>query len=137
MAVENALKAVENILDTTRHPILAENAGSHTYEDKFAMVEVMTNTAVASLVTVLEQFGIKDLETPLGWVQNDKRVKLRFQMDKKCAFVKKTQREIVTSEHKVEKHVDVQLGNEAMMHAVIEQRARAVGTAVHVGHDPG
>lgn len=107
MSVENALKAAENLLDTTRHPTLAEKAVSHTYEDKFAVVEVMTNTAVASLVTVLEQFGLKDLETPLGWVQNDQRsVKLRFQMDRKCAFVKKTQREIVTSEYEVKKQVE-------------------------------
>jgi hypothetical protein len=51
--VKKALKAVETILDTTRHPVWPDET-DHTYDDKYALVEAMTNTAIASYVTVFE-----------------------------------------------------------------------------------
>jgi hypothetical protein len=101
--VNKALKAVETILETTRHPVLPEDA-DHTYEDKFALVEVMTNTAIASAVTVLEKLGLKSFETALDWVHKEHRpVTLRFQLDLSCTFEKQTERKIVTSEQEVER----------------------------------
>lgn len=100
--MKKALKAVETILDTTRHPVWPDET-DHTYDDKYALVEAMTNTAIASYVTVFEKLGLESMDKVVDWVQNEQRpVTLRFQMDQTCRFDKQTERKVVTAEQEIE-----------------------------------
>jgi RNA-splicing ligase RtcB len=84
--VTKALKRIETILDTTRNSRLAEEEEEeeeeeHTYDDKYASTEFLTNTAIAAQVNALEQLGLTPelLQTVSGWVHDDKEtVTLRF-----------------------------------------------------------
>ena len=70
--VDKALKDVETILGTTKHPVMAENA-DHLYEDKFLLAEFLTSTAMASYITALERIGLNKeaLTTGMGWAQDE------------------------------------------------------------------
>ena len=57
--VAKALESVESILDTTRNPVLPEDA-EHTYEDKYALAEFVVNSAIASYGNVLNHIGVRD-----------------------------------------------------------------------------
>jgi len=103
--VDDALKAVSTVLDTTRHPVLPEDS-DHTYADKYELVDVMTNTAIASTVTVFEKLGLdqKSLKKVLKSAQKKNRpVTLQFQMNTECTFDKQTERKMVVSETEVER----------------------------------
>ena len=105
--VDKALKTVLTILDTTRTPRYAEEK-DHVYEDKFALADIMTNTAVASYINVLERFGLDDakLRQLCQVVHQDKRsVTLRFAMEDSCSFLKEKDVKVLTHgevEHVVE-----------------------------------
>jgi hypothetical protein len=45
--VDRAVQAIRLVLDNTKAPQYPEDV-PHTYEDKYYMVELLTNTAVAS-----------------------------------------------------------------------------------------
>ena len=68
--VENALVSVKRILDTTRNPRLAHEEEEHSYEDKYALAALLTNTALVSHMTVLERLGVTQerLEKIGKWV---------------------------------------------------------------------
>ena len=88
--VDKALKTVVTILDTTRTPRYAEEQ-DHVYEDKYALADFMTNTAIASYINVLERFGLDEskLRRLCQVVHQDKRsVTLRFAMEDSCSFLK-------------------------------------------------
>mmetsp|Transcript_16928 Transcript_16928/g.41233 ORF Transcript_16928/g.41233 Transcript_16928/m.41233 type:complete len:927 (+) Transcript_16928:107-2887(+) len=103
--VEDALHAVGTILNTTRHPVLLEDADQHTYNDKYAMVDTMTNTLAASAISVLKQIGLshETLVQLVKAVQDDKKpVSLHFRMDQTCDFVQQTKRKVIRSEMDIE-----------------------------------
>ena len=102
--VDEALKRVESVLNTTRYPIAPEDT-DHTYDDKYALVEAMTNTFIASCVTVFQKFGLTtdSLERVLNAVHEKQQpVTLSFHMDRTCTFDKQTERKVVVAEHEVE-----------------------------------
>jgi hypothetical protein len=102
--VTRALQAVEGILDTTRHPVLPGLSDNHTYDDKYALVETMTNTAIASYITVLEHLGLHSVDKIVNWVQNEYRpVVLRFEMNPTCVFDHRSERQVVTSDVEIER----------------------------------
>jgi hypothetical protein len=85
MAVDKALKGVEQILEVHRHPQLAEDV-DHEYEDKYELANRMTNTSIVAQMNCLERMGltskvIKELDA-------SKSTTLRFQASEKCAFLK-------------------------------------------------
>lgn len=45
--VANALKAIRTVLENAKTPVLPAEV-SHTYDDKYILVQLLTNTAVAS-----------------------------------------------------------------------------------------
>eukprot|EP00980_Cylindrotheca_fusiformis_P017289 scaffold5347_cov130-Cylindrotheca_fusiformis.AAC.11 len=105
--VQNALKAVGTILNTTRNPVLLEQASNHTYEDKYALVDTMTNTLIASAMTIFEKLGLSNemLMVILTKVHDEKRtISLHFQLDQTCTFDKQTERKVVLAETEIERH---------------------------------
>jgi hypothetical protein len=95
-SVAKALKKVETILDTTRSPRLAEEE-EHKYDDKYALIEFLTNTSVAAQMNALERLGLTSelMATVSQWVHNDnKTVTLRFQAQDTCTFLKEQQVEL-------------------------------------------
>lgn len=105
--VDKALKTVSTILDTTRNPRYAEEQ-DHVYEDKYALADIMTNTAIASYINILERFGLGEskLRQLCRVVHQDKRsVTLRFATEDSCSFLKEKDVKIYTHgevEHVVE-----------------------------------
>lgn len=102
--VDEALRRVESVLDTTRHPVAPEDT-DHTYDDKYALVDVMTNTFIASCVAVIQKLGLTDdsFERVLNLVhEKQKPITLWFHMDKTCTFDKQTERKVVVAEQEVE-----------------------------------
>lgn len=97
--VDQALKNVKTILDTTRNPRLAAEE-SHAYDDKFALAEFLTNTAVASHMNALERLGLESeqLRKVASWVHDDQKpVTLRFQAQDSCTFLKEQEVAIPSS----------------------------------------
>jgi hypothetical protein len=105
--VDKALQSIKIILDTTRDPILME-AADHTYEDKYALAEFVTISAISSYLAVLDRFGF-DISTLqqthgiLDWVHEQHRsVLLRIQVETSCVFDKEQERKITMAEREVE-----------------------------------
>eukprot|EP00934_Nitzschia_sp_Nitz4_P003748 Nitzschia sp. Nitz4//scaffold57_size113557//33958//34375//NITZ4_003985-RA/size113557-augustus-gene-0.179-mRNA-1//-1//CDS//3329554828//3738//frame0 len=55
--VSNALKAVERILEVDRNPRLAGNV-DHTYDDKYALADSITNSAILAVLNALHEIGL-------------------------------------------------------------------------------
>ena len=91
--IEVALEKVKEILDSSKHPNLANNV-PHYYDDKFFLAEFLTNIATASIVTVLSSIGMKsqDMETMFGWSRNSQSVSIRFEAVEQCHFLKSIER---------------------------------------------
>jgi hypothetical protein len=87
--VDKALKTVATILENQRTPRYAQEI-DHKYDDKFALANFMTNTAIASYTNVLERMGMDQdkLEKLCKAVHEDKRsVTLRFAAEDSCGFL--------------------------------------------------
>jgi len=112
-SVAKALESVESILDTTRNPVLPEDA-EHTYEDKYALAEFVVNSAIASYGNVLHHIGVKDnvLDQALHWYQDDKStVELQFEGKTWSEFVKEEER--MTTDSETETDIVTKLYNAA------------------------
>mmetsp|Transcript_27972 Transcript_27972/g.34510 ORF Transcript_27972/g.34510 Transcript_27972/m.34510 type:complete len:939 (+) Transcript_27972:202-3018(+) len=93
-----AMKVVKTILDTTRNPAIATPDEPHTYDDKFTLVEYMTNCAASSTLNVLEKMGLDEskLKDLIEIVAVDKKaVSVKFVGTKgKCTLEKEDEVEI-------------------------------------------
>ena len=94
-SVDQALHRIRQILETSRHPRLAEDE-DHVYDDKYAVVDFCTNTAVAATMNALEKLGLQSSEwkQAMEWVQNKKSVTLRFEANDTCEFFKEQSVEV-------------------------------------------
>jgi hypothetical protein len=95
------MKHVQTVLDNTRQPRLAEDE-EHTYDDKYALTEFLTNTSIASQMNALERLGLdpEKIMKVMGWVHSSSRshsVTLRFVAEDTCQFM-------------MEQEVDMNLG---------------------------
>jgi len=91
--VREALKTIESILETTRHPQILDANTDHSYDDKFLVVETCTNTSLAALRTCLGRLGVTDAHWKQWqeWVQiQHKTVTLRLQASDSCRLVKES-----------------------------------------------
>jgi len=98
--VDKAMKQVRTILANTRNPRLAENE-EHVYDDKYALVEFLTNTSVAAQMNALERLGLDPdkFRTVSGWVHDGRKtVTLRFKAKDTCSFLKERDVEIATGQ---------------------------------------
>jgi hypothetical protein len=99
--VDQALNQVETILDVTRTPTYAEDQ-DHSYNDKYALAEFLTNTAVAAQMNVLEHMGLDEekLHKLSDIVHQEKRsVTLRFAALESCSFLKEQVVKVPSHEH--------------------------------------
>ena len=104
-SVAKATQQVQSILDHTRHPRLAEDEPEHTYDDKYALAEFVTNTAIAAQMNALEKLGLDGdkWQTVAQWVHQDqKTVTMRWEARDSCAFFKERDVDVVTFERSVE-----------------------------------
>lgn len=94
--VNNALAAVRKILHVSRHPTYAAEV-FHRYDDKYMLVEFLTNAALAAQVNCLELLGLTPdaLDTLQKWA-NDRSVTLRLTSEETCTFVKSKERKVET-----------------------------------------
>ena len=91
--VDEALKQVQAILGTTKNPRFAADE-DHTYEDKYALAEFVTNSSIAAILHILDRLGLDavKLQTVLKWVVEDKKtVTLSFRAEDRCAYHKETE----------------------------------------------
>jgi hypothetical protein len=95
---------VQSVLDHTRQPQLAENV-DHTYDDKYALIEFLTNTSIAAQMNALERLGLhqEHIIQVMGWVHGtssststsnngpsskpNRSVTLRFVAEDTCQFM--------------------------------------------------
>jgi hypothetical protein len=104
--IRNAVDSVRQSLDAVRNP--RSPAGvQHTYDDKFAMVELATRTAMAvQLTTLAEAFGLlPTVRQELQASRGNRTVTLRLASAVDCDFVDTRVRE---ETNKVKKTVDKQ-----------------------------
>ena len=96
-AIERSMEVVRRILDQTKNPMAAADV-DHRYEDKFSLVECLTNTGIAATLNVLEQldgFNEDVLKQICVVVQGQKRsMTLRLAVEEDCEFVEETLRTV-------------------------------------------
>lgn len=90
MSVSESLEKLKEILRGTRNIQLAHDH-DHTYDDKFALVEFLTNSTWQSLGRIFEQIGL-DFQTEAS------EVVLYFERERKCAFLQEKKVEIKSGE---------------------------------------
>ncbi|CAB9501293.1 expressed unknown protein [Seminavis robusta] len=114
-SVEKAMRSVAQILETTRHPRLAQDE-DHVYEDKYALAEFLTNTVIAAEMNTLEaSLGFTKDVFDKVWtkVHDDKKsVTMRFQAEKTTRFLKDEEVSVVTGENEVEEVEITESGSE-------------------------
>jgi hypothetical protein len=101
--VEKSLESVVKVLDTTKHPVRADNA-PHQYADKYSLVEHGVRNTVAAAFVGLEALGLDDkaVDKLLAWSLAKKSVSLRLASEEMCVFVKKATREVESDKRSTE-----------------------------------
>jgi len=88
--IDKALKSMETILENTKKPTLLGEI-DHTYQDKYALVEFVANSGIASYTNALKSIGLDDtiMKKSLNWVHNlNQTVSLKFDGYMHSDFVK-------------------------------------------------
>lgn len=78
----------------------------HLYQDKFALIEFMVNTAMASYLVALEKLGLSEdhhLPKLLDWHNKEKSVTLRFQAEISSDFVEEKKEKVEKYDTEVER----------------------------------
>ena len=144
LKVKEAVKVVETILDNTRNPSLASPKHEHSYNDKYTLSKFITNTAVTSLLNVLDKMGLshnegishgndgelmttsKSTETTEALrkltrlVQNDKKsVTMRFIAKETCTFV--CEKEVEIESPRVVEETNVSSPSESIVSQVFRR----------------
>ena len=134
--VEKAMHSVQQILETNRMPRLAHEM-DHTYDDKYALSEFMTNTAMSALMSALERMGLtKDaLATLQQWVQVEKRtITLRMEFCDSCHFFKEQNVNVRDGERTIEVSTQSSTGFFGVTKTKQEETKLSVTTAVKEYH---
>ena len=92
--LDAAMKSIRRILDTTRNPEQPSDV-QHVYDDKYTLVEFMTNMALAAESFVLEELGVTPaiLKTLREWAKT-KAVTMRFSAEQRCVFSREVTKEV-------------------------------------------
>lgn len=89
-------KAAKKVLDTTRNPVYPSDA-AHTYNDKYLLAELATQTAAASVLDAFETSLPRWAEHKAkmhGWASENKTVTLRSAGSIQCEFSKTAERTV-------------------------------------------
>ena len=87
-------------METTKNPVLPHHA-DHTYEDKFALVEFVTNSGIASFMNTMKLLGIDQgiLDQALHSARAlNQTVSLEFKGSVRTEFTPPVQRKVIASE---------------------------------------
>ena len=100
--VAGALVRVRQILDSTRAPQLPADV-AHSYDDKYALAEFLSNAGLAALLNALERVGVdaSALRAMLAWAAQHHIVTLRLQCQQTCRFERTDSRDVEASERVV------------------------------------
>lgn len=100
--VDSALDKARTLLANTRQPNYPDQV-FHKYEDKYVLVDLLTNTALAAEVNCLELIGVstKHLQTLREWAK-DRSVTLRLKAEERCSFDREKERKIESPEYVTE-----------------------------------
>lgn len=92
--VNQAVSQIRTILHQLRAPTFPADV-AHKYDDKYLMVDFLTNTALASQINCFELFGLdlKTLVTIKEWSKN-RSVTITLRAVESCAFDRKEKRKI-------------------------------------------
>ena len=93
--VDRALTTLKQALHTTRHPTYAEDT-DHTYDDKFGLVEFLTNVSLAAQFACLESIGLDapKLAQLQAWAHAGKQCTLRLTATERCTFLREVSRDV-------------------------------------------
>lgn len=97
--IAQALERIKLILENDRKPQQA-NEIKHSYNDKYALADFITNSAIASTIEIFQLLGLtkEKLIEAIKWVQKEqKSVTMSFTNETKCTFTKKKSRKIESS----------------------------------------
>jgi len=133
-SIQNALKSVKSILETTRNPVLLEDT-DHTYQDKYALVEFVINSAIASYGNVLKHIGVKEdlLDQALRWTHESKlTVELEFVGTIWSDFVKEEERKLSVEEYEKKKLENDQVTTETF---TVKRKAWDVHHTLNISFD--
>eukprot|EP01126_Amoeba_proteus_P046932 TRINITY_DN5329_c0_g2_i4.p1 TRINITY_DN5329_c0_g2~~TRINITY_DN5329_c0_g2_i4.p1 ORF type:complete len:281 (+),score=35.53 TRINITY_DN5329_c0_g2_i4:83-925(+) len=93
--LDGALSTVRTILNNTRSPQHPTEV-PHTYEDKFHLVESLSNTTLAAFMNALEAAGLNS--TDVFRRSSDRMVYLRFTCEERCTYRTKVERKVESPE---------------------------------------
>jgi hypothetical protein len=99
--LQRAVDRARLVLDQARSPVFAADV-HHQYQDKYILVETMTNAALASYANWLGLLGVsqEQLVQMCGWAKTN-AVSLRFRTENGCTFLRETTREVESAKKEV------------------------------------
>jgi hypothetical protein len=87
--VERALKSVKTVLDTTKQPGFPHDI-AHTYGDKYAMINVLTNNMIGATLNCLALLGMtQEKLAQMKEFGHRHSVTLRFASKESCWYSRK------------------------------------------------
>lgn len=89
VSVQLALVQVQQVLEKHKKPVLVDSSIPHEYQDKYRLVELLTNTALSSLISSLVHCGVTadKLAVIIGWA-SDRTVTLRLKVKERCEYLR-------------------------------------------------
>lgn len=102
--LDRSLAEVRRLLDEEKSPRLAtrqkkyghESFDDHTYEDKFSLVQMLTNTALAATMASFDRLGVNEevLKRMKEWRMKKKTVTLGFDGNLFCTNIDRTKKQV-------------------------------------------
>ena len=92
----------------------ADDEDVHTYDDKYALAEFLTNTGIAAKMNAFGRLGLDadKLQQVVEWVHQDKQsVTLRMEATDTCQFLKEHTVELPMGQHQMTREVETTSGS--------------------------
>jgi hypothetical protein len=101
--MDAALKTARTVLDTAREPACVAADTPHSYDDKFAVCESLTDTASAAHIECLARLGADDtaLQQMVAWAADGAAVTLRLTGKSSCELDREETRTVDSDSAKV------------------------------------
>jgi len=92
-AIDQARRVLE---EDKRGPILQANSVPHRWEDKYLLVEWLTDTLVATQVQALSRLGVQSeqMSKLVEWAAGNNSVYLSFEPSQRCDLIEQREREV-------------------------------------------
>jgi len=99
--VDAAMRTIKTVLNNTRNPTLPADV-PHSYNDKYLLAELLTNTSLAAMVNCLEVLGVTEehMKQFKSWSET-RTVSLSFQSEEKCNFVRTEEKKVESASQNV------------------------------------